>query len=176
VRLCDILENRGGLVAMLEEQIVHHETVTLPYAGVRRQFLSKHAAAHFILQTLALAETDYAGKGIFVCNNPASIPLMEVASKLAMLNGLQLETDLPVRILKHTTHNGGSMTHTPPGDGKELVATAHARISLLRENPLPDSPEVVAAIDYLLNLQEQDLEHAVWEKPTRMLLLLEGAA
>ena len=62
------------------------------------------------------------------------------------------------------------------GVGKELVATAHARISLLREKPLPNSPEVAAAIDHLLNLQEHDLEHAVWEQPTRMLLLLEGAA
>ena len=101
---------------------------------------------------------------------------MEVASKLAMLNGLQLETDLLVKYFDRGAPDGASTTEVPSGHGKEIVATTHTHISLLRQDPLPDSPEVDAAVHYLLNLQEHDLEHAVWEEPTRRLLLLEEAS
>jgi FlaA1/EpsC-like NDP-sugar epimerase/lipopolysaccharide/colanic/teichoic acid biosynthesis glycosyltransferase len=176
VRLCDILENRGGVVAILKEQIAHQEIVTLPHFGARHQFLSKHAAAHLILQALALVESNSSEKGIFVCNNGPPISLMEVASKLAMLNGLQLETDFLVKYLDHGAPDDTPTTEVPSGHSKEIVATSHAHIGLLRQDPLPDSPEVDAAIHYLLNLQEHDLEHAVWEESTRRLLLLEEAS
>src|SRR5262249_19608916 len=57
VRLCDILENRGGIVSILAEQIANREVVTLPHRDAKRYFLSKHTAANFILETLAQAET-----------------------------------------------------------------------------------------------------------------------
>jgi len=174
VRLCDILENRGGIVAILEDQILHRELVTLPHPDVTCHFLSKRAAANFILESLALAETTSAEEGIFVYNNSVPVSLLEVATRLAMLHGVQLNSDLSIKYLHRNTQNGALAAHTH--DHKRLVATAHARIGLLREPPLPDSPEFSAAIRHLLGLQEQHLAHAAWEMATHTLLRLESVA
>ena len=49
VRLCDILENRGGVVAQLKEQITHLEPITLPHPDATCHVISKKSAAHLIL-------------------------------------------------------------------------------------------------------------------------------
>jgi FlaA1/EpsC-like NDP-sugar epimerase len=170
VRLCDILENRGGVVAMLEDQIAHREPVTLPSPDAKRRFLSRRAAVCFILQSLVLAEATPAKDGIFVCNDGAPISLMEIARKLAMLSGVQLESDVPVKFLNGNPRDGGPVFQMFSNDHEKLMTTAHAHIGLLHEKSLPDSPELDAAIHYLLNLQEHDLEHAAWEKHTHTLL------
>jgi FlaA1/EpsC-like NDP-sugar epimerase len=172
VRLCDILENRGGVVAMLEDQIAHREPVMLPYPDGKRRFLSRHAAVCFILQSLALAATTPDEDGIFVCNSGAPVSLMEIARKLAMLSGVRLEADLPVKFLNANPRDDGSVFQVFSHNHEKLTTTAHAHIGLLHEKPLPASPEVDAAIHYLLNLQERDLEHTTWEQHTRTLLRL----
>jgi FlaA1/EpsC-like NDP-sugar epimerase len=172
VRLCDILENRGGVVAMIEDQIAHREPVTLPSPDAKRRFLSRRAAVCFILQSLVLAEATPAKDGIFVCNNGAPISLLEIARKLAMLSGMQLESDLPVKFLNGNPRDGGPVFQVFSNDHEKLTTTAHAHIGLLREKSLPASPELDAAIHYLLNLQEHDLEHTAWDKHTHTLLHL----
>ena len=57
VRLCDVLENRGGIVARLEGQIVNREPIILPHRNAKHALLSKGAAVHFILDALGLAES-----------------------------------------------------------------------------------------------------------------------
>jgi FlaA1/EpsC-like NDP-sugar epimerase len=126
----------------------------------------------FILQSLALAETTPAKDSIFVCNNGAPVSLMEIARKLAMLRGVQLESDLPIKFLNGNPRDGGPVFQIFSNDYEKLMTTAHPHISLLREPSLPDSPELDAAIHYLFNLQEHDLEHAAWEKHTHTLLRL----
>ena len=54
VRLCDVLENRAGIVARLEGQIVHREPIILPHRDAKHALLSKDAAVHFILDALGL--------------------------------------------------------------------------------------------------------------------------
>jgi FlaA1/EpsC-like NDP-sugar epimerase/lipopolysaccharide/colanic/teichoic acid biosynthesis glycosyltransferase len=174
VRLCDILENRGGVVAMIEDQIAHREPVTLPHPDAKRRFLSSYAAVRFILQSLALAEILPDKDSIFVCDNGAPVSLMEIATRLAMLNGLQLEADLPVKFLNGNPQDNDTVSQMFPNENEKPVATTHAHISLLHQKPLPRSSEVDAAIHYLFNLQEHDLENAVWEKHTHTLLGLEN--
>ena len=170
VRLCDILENRGGMVAMLEDQIAHRDPVTLPHPDAKRHFLSRHTAARFILQSLALAETTPAADGIFICNNGVPVSLMDMASKLAMLSGIQLESEIPVKFLSSSTPDNDSVCHMFPNDHEKLRTTAHEHIGLLHNTSFQNSPEVDAAIQYLFNLQEHDLEHTAWEKHLHILL------
>ena len=55
-RICDIVENRGGIVSIIEDQIRNQETVVLPSADAQTWLISKYSAAEFILQTLVEAK------------------------------------------------------------------------------------------------------------------------
>jgi FlaA1/EpsC-like NDP-sugar epimerase/lipopolysaccharide/colanic/teichoic acid biosynthesis glycosyltransferase len=176
VRLGDIIENRGGIWAQIEKQIVHREPVTLPHPDVKYHFLSKQAAAHFILQALVLTEMNPPEEGIFICNQEATVSLQEVADQLAMHHGVELGADLPVRFLNGHRHNDVSTSiPVPPRVDQRLVPTAHAGIHRLLDFPVSDSAEFPAAINRLINLQEHDFEQTAWEKSTRILLHLESA-
>jgi len=173
-RLCDILENRGGIISTLEEQIANREVITLPHQEAKRHFLSKYAAADFILETLAQADTLPLAEGIFICNYAAPISLLDIAGKLATLKGLQLGHDIPIRFLDSPSQNNGISTQISPSDQHLLASTPHASIGLLRENLLPYSHETAKVIEDLLNIKEEDLSHICWEQYTRTLLLLEN--
>ena len=175
-RLCDILESRGGIVSILEEQIANREAITLPHQEAKRYFLSKHAAANFVLETLVQADTLSLADGIFVCNHGAPVSLLEIADKLAILKGLQLGTDIPVRFLDNTPQDNGLSTPLSSSDHHLLISTSNTSIGLLRENLLPYSHETARVIEDLLSIQEQDLDHKCWEQHTRTLLLLENRA
>jgi hypothetical protein len=151
-------------VAILESQISQREPVTLPSSDTTCHVLSKRTGAQFILQALALAESTPAEQGIFVYYNGAPVRLLDV---LAMIHGVQLNSEFSVKFLHSNSHNGTMAATT--SDHERLVATAHARIGWLPEMSLPDSSEVSTAIHYLLSLQEQHLAHAAWEQHTRTL-------
>jgi FlaA1/EpsC-like NDP-sugar epimerase/lipopolysaccharide/colanic/teichoic acid biosynthesis glycosyltransferase len=175
-RLCDILESRGGIVSILEEQIAHREVITLPHQEAQCYILSKHAAADFILETLAQADTLSLADGIFICNHGAPLSLLEIAGKLAMLRGLQLGQDIPIRFLNSTPQDNRRSTQVVPSDHHVLVSTANTSIGLLREKLLSCSHETFKVIEDLLSMQEQDLDRTCWEQHTRTLLLLETKA
>jgi len=96
-RLCDIAENRGGMVAIIEEQIRNRDTVVLPSPDTNACFISKHSAAEFILQTLVDAKRNEFDKRMFVCDAGSSVSLIEVAQKLANLYGLKRDRNLAFR-------------------------------------------------------------------------------
>jgi FlaA1/EpsC-like NDP-sugar epimerase len=171
-RLCDIMENRGSVIARLEEQIHNRETITLPHREAQCTFLSKHAAAHFILGTLLQVERLLPAEGIFVCQHSTTLFLLDIVQRLAMLKGLQVGRDIAVKFLDQNSHHRPMPPPQPALRQDRLVTTATAGISLLQEQPLLTSPESTAAVQALLDMQEHDLDNSRWEPPTRTLLLL----
>jgi len=96
-RICNIAENRGGIVSTIEDQIRNQETVVLPSEGAQTWLISKDSAAEFILQTLVEVKKNSLDRTIFACNAGSPIPLIEVTRKLANLYGLKLGSDLMVK-------------------------------------------------------------------------------
>jgi FlaA1/EpsC-like NDP-sugar epimerase len=175
-RLCDILENRGSMVSLLQEQIAHREPVTLPSPNAKRHFLSKRAAVHFILQTLVLANSDLPVEGIFVCEKGEPIPLMEVVNKLRALNGRECTTDLQIKFLNGKAQDDDlAALHGSPQEPEILLPVGHTHIRLLHDAQLPNSPEVNTAIHHIFDLQEQDLGCRTWKEYTYNLLRLASA-
>ena len=170
VRLCDVLENRGGIVARLEEQMVNGEPIILPHRDAKHALLSKCAAVHFILDALGLAESLAPEEGIFVCPPASAVSLLEVSHRLAMRHGYRLGTDIPLYFLEESpavspleeAHN--LYAHT------RCIPTANPSISLLQELPFTSSHVITKAVQELLNIQEGDLAYDGWERPTRTLL------
>ena len=170
MRLCDVLENRGGIVARLEEQMVNREPIILPHRNAKHALLSKCAAVHFILDALGLAESLAPGEGIFVCPQASAVSLLEVAHRLAMLHGYRLGTDIPLYFLEESSAPSPSEEVHASGAYTRCVPTSNPSISLLQESPFTSSQGIIKAVQELLNIQESDLAYDGWERPTRTLL------
>jgi FlaA1/EpsC-like NDP-sugar epimerase len=170
VRLCDVLENRGGIVARLEGQIVNCDPIILPYSEAKHALLSKDAAVHFILDALGLAESLAPREGIFVCPPASAVSLLEVAQRLAMLHGYRLGTDIPLYFLEEFPAVSPSEEAHESRISARYVPTANPSISLLQETPLMSSHVITTAVQELLNMQEGDLAYTGWERLTRTLL------
>src|SRR5215813_2231230 len=170
VRLCDVLENRGGIMARLEGQIVNREPIILPYYTAKHALLSKDAAVHFILDALGLAESLAPQEGIFVCPPASAVSLLEVTQRLAMLHGYRLGTDIPLYFLEESPTVSPSEGAPESHASTQCVPTANPSISLLQETPFMSSQGITKAVQELLNIQEGDLAYDVWEGPTRTLL------
>jgi len=93
-RLCDIAENRGGLLSLIEEQIRNREAVILPSQDATAQFISKHSAADFILQALAEAKRDGFKKRMYAWDAGDPVSLTEIACRMAYLYGLRPDLDI----------------------------------------------------------------------------------
>ena len=171
VRLCDILENRGGVVAILENQIAQRQIVTLPHRDAKCQILSKHVATTFILETLALTAGNMADEGIFVCHPVPTTSLLDIARKLAMLYGFELD-DLSVQFLDALSSTDPALTAYPDKDRHVLVPTANPNISLLREQHSPEAVEESRRLLHFQDIREDDLESLAWELHTHNNLLL----
>jgi FlaA1/EpsC-like NDP-sugar epimerase/lipopolysaccharide/colanic/teichoic acid biosynthesis glycosyltransferase len=170
VRLCDVLENRGGIVARLEGQIVNREPIILPYRDAKHALLSKDAAVHFILDALGLAESLAPREGIFVCPSASAVSLLDVAQRLAMLHGYRLGTDIPLYFLEEPPAVSPLEEAHESRATARYVPTANPSMSLLPEAPLRSSHVISTAVQELLNMQEGDLAYDGWERPTRILL------
>jgi len=170
VRLCDVLENRGGIVARLEGQIVNREPIILPHRDAKHALLSKDAAVHFILDALGLAKSLAPREGIFVCPPASAVSLLEVARRLAMLHGYRLGTDIPLYFLEEPPAVSPAEQAHESRVTTRCIPTANPSISLLQETPFPYSQGITKAVQELLNIQEGDLAYDGWERPTRTLL------
>jgi hypothetical protein len=170
VRLCDVLENRSGIVARLEEEIVNCEPVILPHRNAKHALLSKRAAAHFTLDALGLTGLLAPREGIFVCPQASEVSLLEVAHRLAMLHGYRLGTDIPLYFLEEPSLALPSEEALASGAYTGCASTSNPSISLLQESPLMSSQAITIAVQELLNIQEGDLAYDSWERPTRTLL------
>jgi hypothetical protein len=93
-RLCDIAENRGGMLALIEQQIRNREAVILPSRDATAHFISKHSAADFILQCLAEAKRNRFKTRMYAWDAGSPVSLIDIARKMAYLYGLRSDLDL----------------------------------------------------------------------------------
>ncbi len=95
-RICDIAENRGGVVSIIENQIRNREAVILPSADAQTYLISKYHAAEFILQALLEGDKNKVdGEAqIFACDPGSPIPLITISERLARAMGITLGSDI----------------------------------------------------------------------------------
>jgi FlaA1/EpsC-like NDP-sugar epimerase/lipopolysaccharide/colanic/teichoic acid biosynthesis glycosyltransferase len=174
VRLCDIIENRGGIISVLENQIKNLEAVTLPYHQTKRYFLSKYAATEFILQAIVLTARKNSDGDIFVCQNGSLISLWEVAEKLATLYGLNLQKDLAIKHINYATQGDQSLEQMVLENHQRLIPTSHKNIVLLKEDSSQHSAELQKRIKQYLDSKKMKYED--WEMGILSLLPLVTAS
>lgn len=104
-RLCDIAENRGGIVSILEGQIINHGRVMLPERNRHCYLTTKSSAAEFILQCVVQAVENPKSDSVFQCNIGVNIELIELVQTIAAFHGMNPWTDLEVRFMKQSTEH-----------------------------------------------------------------------
>jgi FlaA1/EpsC-like NDP-sugar epimerase/lipopolysaccharide/colanic/teichoic acid biosynthesis glycosyltransferase len=174
-RMCNILENRDGVIGRLEDQMRNRETIVLPDREVRCSVLTVQSAVHFLLDTLVQLDRLNLADGIFVCPYASSLRLVDVVQKLAWLNGLEIDADVTVYVPcdspESATAGGRARVTVPP---ETLLMTENPGIQLLKQPALSTSQEAMQAVQALLNFDEQDFSNNRWERPTHTLLCLES--
>jgi FlaA1/EpsC-like NDP-sugar epimerase/lipopolysaccharide/colanic/teichoic acid biosynthesis glycosyltransferase len=105
-RLCDIAENRGGTLALIEEQIRNGEPVILPSRDAKAQFISKHSAVDFILQALVEAKCSNFEKKVYAWDTGSPVSLIEIARKMAYLYGCNPDLDLAFKYMSQPVETG----------------------------------------------------------------------
>ncbi len=96
-RICDIIENRGGIVSLIESQVRENQALILPsIIDVQTDLISKYGATEFILQTIVEASRIDSKNRIFNCKPSFTGTVCEIADKIAKLYGLKLEADIPI--------------------------------------------------------------------------------
>jgi FlaA1/EpsC-like NDP-sugar epimerase/lipopolysaccharide/colanic/teichoic acid biosynthesis glycosyltransferase len=98
-RLPDIAENRGGIVSLLEEQIINQGTVILPAEETRCCLITKYSAAEFILQNIVDQKNKLSDECIFNCDAGFTVSFIEIIQRLASYHGLDPWTDLEVKYI-----------------------------------------------------------------------------
>ncbi len=95
-RVGNIIENSGGVVSWLNEQILQRKPIPLPAGTTRAFLLSKNAAARSILQALATGSRISPG-GLLLTSEPGiSLAYREVARRLASFYGINPSFDILV--------------------------------------------------------------------------------
>jgi FlaA1/EpsC-like NDP-sugar epimerase/lipopolysaccharide/colanic/teichoic acid biosynthesis glycosyltransferase len=96
-RVGNIIENRGGIVSWLNDQILEQRYLRLPVETAKTFLLSKKAATRSILQALVTGSSVSPGGSLLTSEPGALLGLAEVARKIANLYGLRLGTDITLR-------------------------------------------------------------------------------
>jgi FlaA1/EpsC-like NDP-sugar epimerase len=163
-RLCDILESRGSIIQIIENQIRKQETVTLPSPDAHINLLSKYSAAEFILQSMADAANAKNGEAHFVCEPGAPVPLLEVASKIATLYNLKLGVDFAVKYVEE-------LLDTIASEQAEIsVCSCYDDIKFLKESSRLGSQQFREAIKQFVLNSNKSISYQDWEKQTQELL------
>ncbi len=96
-RVGNIIENRGGIVSWLNDQILERRPVRLPAETAKAFLLSKNAAARSVLQALTVGSTISPG-GLLLNSEPGiCLDYTEVARKIANFYGIRLGIDIPLK-------------------------------------------------------------------------------
>ena len=117
-RICDVVENRGGIYSIIENQIKNREVLTLPGAEAQASFISKSYGAEFILESLVEAGTSrFVGKAqVFSCDPGPPILLSQLSERIANMYGLELGSDVPIRYMPPSADSVSMAAPTvPPG-------------------------------------------------------------
>jgi FlaA1/EpsC-like NDP-sugar epimerase len=165
-RLGNIIENRGGIVSRLNDQIIGKGPVQLPAQTAKAFLLSKNAAARSILQALATGSRISPG-GLLLTSEPGiCLEFAEVARKIANFYGLKLGVDIAIeygRISDALVHDEASLA-------KEVVDRA---ATLPVQNCLDLDP-ARRMIESLISSDTRDLTKHDWYRRTEEIIALCG--
>lgn len=143
VRFGNVLGSRGSVIPLFRKQILAGGPVTITHEKMIRYFMTIPEAVQLILQAGALASSGE----IYVLDMGEPVSIMELATTLIRLSGLQPYSDIDIKVTG--MRPGEKLYEELLTDEEGVNATTHARIFVAKPSrldvPLLDS--TLAAFD-----------------------------
>lgn len=169
-RICDIVENRGGIVSVIEKQIREKEPLKMLSQEVQSYIISGQSAAQFVLLTLVEAMKRTSGEVVFVCDAGEPVSLSDVAIKIANFYGIELGQ----KVRSDYIHPARKPFPLSEIGSSRLEATYHKNVKVLREDENLYSKKIQITLKDLVNGNNNELSAEDWKMKTKLILDLCG--
>jgi FlaA1/EpsC-like NDP-sugar epimerase/lipopolysaccharide/colanic/teichoic acid biosynthesis glycosyltransferase len=170
-RVGNIIENRGGIVSWLNDQILGQGPLRLPAETAKTFLLSKNAAARSILQGLVMGLKIPPGGSLLTTEPGACLVLADVARKIANLYGLKMGEDIAVRFGEIPD---GLIDDEPTTVSTASPAAGDQVVDSLESRPDRDSRDLL--IEDLVFGNVRHLSEHDWQRWTEEIIFLRDSS
>lgn len=150
VRFGNVLGSSGSVVPTFQEQLRRGGPVTVTHPDMERFFMTPDEACQLILQTASMG----GGGEVFVLDMGAPLRLVDLARDMIRLSGLRPDVDVP--LVFTGVRPGERLSEALFSADETPEPTAHAKVLVARGHAVRPLDEVVAAIDDLAALCDDD--------------------
>jgi len=157
VRFGNVLGSAGSVVPVFQQQIARGGPVTVTHADMKRFFMTIPEAVQLVLQAAEMGR----GGEIFVLDMGEPVRIMDLARDMIRLSGFTPGEDIEIEVTG--VRPGEKLEEELSSQGESLLATAHGRIRVVREEApparleSPSEPELVEPPTQKVALQPEAL-------------------
>jgi len=151
-RFGNVLGSNGSVIPLFQRQIENGGPITVTDERITRYFMTITEACQLVLEASTIGE----GGEIFVFDMGKSIKIIDLASQMIKLSGLEIGKDIEIKITG--LRPGEKLYEELLSDGELTIPTHHPKILKAKVKPVEDADlnEITRLIE-LFNEQNNEM-------------------